>query len=177
MDWYALFVESGKEEEVQKNLKLNFDNTILDSVIPKRKIPERRSGKVYHVKRYLFPGYVLVKTNMNSYIYHKIKKIPNFYRLVNRGGYYSKNTGETFTKIDEEEIIPLLKLLSKDDIIDFSKVYIENSKVLVKSGPLKGMEGIIRKIDKRKNRAKILLNFMGREKTIDVGIEVLSNQK
>ncbi len=114
---------------------------------------------------------------MNSYIYHKIKKIPNFYRLVNRGGYYSKNTGETFTKIDEEEIIPLLKLLSKDDIIDFSKVYIENSKVLVKSGPLKGMEGIIRKIDKRKNRAKILLNFMGREKTIDVGIEVLSNQK
>jgi len=38
------------------------------------------------------------------------------------------------------------------------------------------MEGIIRKVDKRKNRAKILLNFMGCEKTMDVGIEVLCNK-
>lgn len=44
----------------------------------------------------------------------------------------------------------------------------------VQSGPLKGKEGIIKKVDKRKNRAKVQLNFLGREKTIDVGIEVLS---
>ncbi|MRA76150.1 transcription antiterminator, partial [Bacillus thuringiensis] len=57
---------------------------------------------------------------------------------------------------------------------DYSKVYIENSKVTVASGPLKGMEGIIKKIDKRKRRAKLCLSFMGLDKMVNVGIEVLS---
>ncbi|MCY8910319.1 transcription antiterminator [Bacillus atrophaeus] len=174
MEWYALFVETGKEEVVQQNLKLIFDKTLLDIVIPKRKIPEKKDGKVNHVIRIIFPGYVLVKTKMTARIYHKIKKIPNVCILVNRGVYYSKDYNENFTKIDEGEIKPLLKLLSKDDIIDYSKVYIEKSKVLVKCGPLKGNEAIIKRVDKRKNRAKILLNFLGKENTIDVGIEVLS---
>ncbi|PEW10115.1 antiterminator LoaP [Bacillus cereus] len=177
MNWYALFVETGKEEEVQKNLKLNFDKTLLESVIPKKRILEKRAGKVYHVIRNIFPGYVLVKTDMNSYIYHKIKEIPNYCRVVNRGVYYSKKFNENYTVIDEAEIIPLLKLLGKEDIIDYSKVYIENSKVSVESGPLKGKEAIIKKVDKRKKRAKILLNFLGRENTIDVGIEILDNNK
>ncbi|MCX7923139.1 MAG: KOW motif-containing protein [Clostridia bacterium] len=37
----------------------------------------------------------------------------------------------------------------------------KNSKVLVKDGPLYGMEGIIKKVNKHTNRAKIQLNFMG----------------
>lgn len=174
MNWYAIFVETGKEEEVQKNLKAIFDKTLLESVVPKRRVPERKAGKVNHVVRNIFPGYVLVKTKMNSYIYHTIKKVPNFYRVVNRGVYYSKEFKENFTIIDEDEINPLLNLLSKENVIDYSKIYIENSKVWVQSGPLKGKEGIIKKVDKRKNRAKVQLNFLGREKTIDVGIEVLS---
>ncbi|MEH7665054.1 transcription antiterminator, partial [Bacillus velezensis] len=36
------------------------------------------------------------------------------------------------------------------------------------------MEGIIKKIDKRKRRAKICLSFMGMDKMVNVGIEVLS---
>jgi transcriptional antiterminator NusG len=36
------------------------------------------------------------------------------------------------------------------------------------------MEGIIHRVDKRKNRAKIMLNFLNSVKLIDVGIEVLA---
>lgn len=40
MEWYAIFVESGKEETVQKLLKLHFGESFV-AIIPKRIIPEK----------------------------------------------------------------------------------------------------------------------------------------
>ncbi|MNC28552.1 transcription antitermination protein NusG [compost metagenome] len=64
-------------------------------------------------------------------------------------------------------------MLSDRDTLEYSSVCIINSKASVTSGPLKGFEGIIKKVDSRKNRAKIALNFFGIEKMVDVGIEVI----
>lgn len=55
-----------------------------------------------------------------------------------------------------------------------SLIYFVNSKVVVESGPLMGIEGLIMTVDKRKMRAKIKVKFMGLAKEIDVGIEVLN---
>ena len=44
MKWYALFVESGKEEAVQKFLRLQFDEQALYSLKPKTKATERKAG-------------------------------------------------------------------------------------------------------------------------------------
>jgi transcriptional antiterminator NusG len=68
----------------------------------------------------------------------------------------------------------LRRLLGAGDVVDYSKVYLVNSRVIVKSGPLRGLEGLIKTVDKRKNRAKILMQFMGFTKEIDLGIEVLN---
>jgi transcriptional antiterminator NusG len=115
----------------------------------------------------MFPGYVLIKTEMTATIYRKIISIPESIRVLNNGNYYSK--------IDEEQITPILKLMGDEGVVSYSQIYIENSTVFVKSGPLKGLEGMICKIDRRKGRAKVLINFMNSYKTIDVGIEFLSD--
>ncbi|WP_139492064.1 antiterminator LoaP [Brevibacillus dissolubilis] len=174
MNWYALFVPTGKEETVQKFLRLHFDEHSLYSLVPKRRVPEKRAGVVHHVLRNIFPGYVLIRTNMNSETFHKMNSIPVCFQLVNNGTYYSKEEGVHYSIIRDEEMTPILQLIGEGDTVDYSGIYIRNSKVFVKSGPLQGMEGIIKRVDPHKNRAKILLNFMGTEKTIDVGIEVLS---
>lgn len=176
MNWYALFIETGKEEIVKKFLRLHFDESILYSVVPKRKIPEKRAGSVYHVLKTMFPGYLFVRTNMNASVFYTLKKIPKCIRLVHNGTYYTKDNGAYYATINEKEMQPIIQLIGDGEIIDYSKIYLENSKVFVKSGPLYGMEGIIKKIDKRKKRAKILLSFMGVEKKIDVGIEILSKR-
>ncbi|MBU8854947.1 antiterminator LoaP [Bacillus sp. FJAT-26377] len=173
MNWYALSVETGKEEIVQKFLRVHFDKSTLHSFSPKRKIPEKKAGKVYNALRTIFPGYVLIRTNMTPDIFYKIKEIPNCYKMVNNGDVYSKERGVYYSKIEDEEIDPIIKLINPEGIIEYSKIYAANSKVLVKGGPLKGMEAIIKKVDKHKNRAKILLNFMGKERLIDVGIITL----
>ena len=166
MNWYALFVYTGKEECVEEWLRLFFDDSRMIVLIPKRKLAERKQGQVNHVLKKMFPGYILIRTEMNDQIYYALKSIPNLVRVL--------NSSESYTKILDEEISRVLGLLGDGDVVDYSKVYLVNSRVVVKSGPLLGMEGLIKAVDRRKNRAKVSIPFMGLEKEIDVGIEVLT---
>ncbi|AOY76264.1 antiterminator LoaP [Clostridium formicaceticum] len=167
MEWYALFVKTNKEEEVQKWLEFYFDKKTLHSCVPKRKIKEKKAGKFYCVLKTLFPGYVFICTIMDLDKYRIITTIPNLIRILNKGSYYSR--------IEEKEMSIILKLVGDNSIIDYSKIFIKNCKVLVKDGPLYGMEGIIKKVNKHTNRAKVQVSFMGSPRLIDVGIEILYN--
>ncbi|SMO91457.1 antiterminator LoaP [Melghirimyces algeriensis] len=184
MGWYALFVETGKEDLVRTMIDKHFDKSI-QVIVPKRKLQERKQGRIYEVYKTLFPGYLFVNTLMNVETYHDLKQIPRCYRLLNKynhrdsyGGDWEdnrKNPHKTylFSKIDDEEMALILQLIGNEETIDYSTLYVENAKVTVCDGPLKGKEGIIKKVDKRKKRARILLEFMGNEKELDVGIKLL----
>ena len=47
----------------------------------------------------------------------------------------------------------------------------ENDRILVIEGPLKGFEGSIIKVDRRKQRAKIRVDFAGSSHTMDLSFE------
>lgn len=165
MDWYALFVTTGREENVVERLGVYFKESEFVSLVPKRALIEYKAGRKQKLIKKLFPGYVLVNTVMDPRIYYKLKNIPDLIRILSCGEYY--------TKIPEEEMTDIRRLLGEGDVVDCSQVYLVDSKVVVKSGPLQGYEGLIRKVDKRKQRIKIVMNFMGVPKEIDLGIEVL----
>jgi len=167
MSWYAIFLKTGNEDAVEQYIKYYFDNSECHPVVPKSRLIEKTKGKYYEVLKPLFPGYLLVDTIMNEYFYYKIKQIPNVYRILCQSGEY-------YTQIHDEEMEPILQLINKENIIDYSKILIEDSKVFVNSGPLKGLEGFIRKLDKRKGRAKLSLHFMGTIKEVELGVEILT---
>ena len=162
MDWYVVFVESGKEEEVQKWLDHYFDNEIQQNMVPKKRLIEKKGGKYYTVIKKLFPGYVFIHIDMDLEKYKIIKNIPKLIRFLSTDSYYSP--------IDESEISVIQRL---DDSVGYSKVLVKNFKIQVKEGCLYGMEGIIKKIDKHRNRAKIQLNLMGEPKLVEVGVEII----
>lgn len=165
MEWYALFVETGKEEEVQKWLNFSFNEGTLHTLVPKRKLNEKRNGKWQSIIKKLFPSYVFIKTNIDLNIYKKIRDLPHVIRILNTDSYY--------TQIDQKEMSILLRLIGENSLIDCSKVLLENSKIIVKEGPLFGLEGIIKKIDKHKSRARVQLNLIGDLRMVDLGIELL----
>jgi len=192
MNWYIFFVKTGEEHFVKDWLNKSFDRETLYSMAPKRIVPEKKNGEVKRVTKNLFPGYIFVKTAMNFSTYYSIRKHSKIIRMLN---YLNKedrtcermvssrnlstdlqqNTVEEhfFKKIPEEEMSIILKLLNHDEHIDFSQIYTQESKVYVESGPLKGLEGIIKKIDKHKRRAKVLVSLMGDERIIELGIELI----
>lgn len=165
MDWYAIFTMPNKELEVQKWISFFFDKSICHSIVPRRKLTEKKQGKKYKIEKVMFKGYVFVKIKMNDKYYHKLKDIPYVIKILGDDYRYSK--------ISEDEMELILKLTRDSEVIEYSKIYMKNSRVVVKAGPLTGMEGIIKKIDKRKNRATILINYMGELKKVDLGVEFI----
>ncbi|MWV45374.1 antiterminator LoaP [Paenibacillus sp. HJL G12] len=190
MAWYVLFVKSGFESQVKHWLDARFDGNLLYSIIPKRKVPEKKRGQEYHVVKPLFPGYVFVETKMNFSTYYRLKENSLIYQTLNYNNLKDRNMKSIDTllidnqleKLDEsyffkeipmEEMFVVLNLINQDDTIEYSQVCVDNSNFVVRAGPLKGMERFIKKIDKHKKRAKVLLTILGAELLIDFGIEIL----
>lgn len=185
--WYALFVETGCEDYICKVLKNKLAHQEIRFVVPKRMVPERRNGVIHHVVRPLLPGYVFIQTKMNTNTYYQIQETEKIIRLLNHGYLYTQKVRKQnqkkpknyiyddhyFLDVPQNEIDFILKIADDSNLITYSQIYLEGSKVIVKSGPLKNQEGIIKKIDKRKNKAKIELNLLGNTISVDVGIEII----
>ena len=163
--WHALFVPTGQEEYVKEALE-KFLGDQLKFMVPKRILKERKRGEWHRVKRNLFPGYILVKGNINSETYYKIKSIPVVARVL--------KSEEGPEEIEKREL-EVLKILieNEDGDIGISTAYKENEKVVVNSGPLAGLEGNIQSIDKRKGRAKVKIDFLGETRTVQLGIDFI----
>ncbi|NQF16931.1 antiterminator LoaP [Brevibacillus sp. HB1.3] len=175
MNWYALYVETGYEERVAKFLSDKFSSRQLRAVVPKRRLPERKQGLITHPLKIMFPGYLLIQTNMDTKTYYDLKETPRTFRLLNNNKQIRQRSDGLLqvSEIEEAEIRPILKMLDTDGVLGYSTLMIIDSKITVKKGPLAGKEGIIKKVNRRKKRAKIVIDFLGDERMIDVGIEIL----
>jgi len=163
-DWYALFVQTGKEDQVKEYIMKNFDSN-LRAIVPKRKLKERKGGTWSYVIRTLFPGYVLLNGDIEDKKHNYYKNIPGAIKLL-------RNDYEPL-KIEKHEIQTISRLICNDEIIGFSSVLVKGGSVVVVDGPLTSMEGHIVDINKRKARAKVRLNFMGEPRIVELGISVL----
>ncbi|SDD50579.1 acyl carrier protein [Paenibacillus sp. CF095] len=181
MKWYALFVRNGEEDYVKQQIQFHLGELECNCFIPKRMVPERKNGVVNHVVKIMFPGYVFLQTKMDFSKYNKIQKIPNIISLLN---YCNKKDikfdvgvekEEAFFKfIPDDEMKVLLELTNpENDTMEYSEFWLNQGKLTILSGPLKGMEGRIKKIDKRKQRAKLAINIMGQENLVDIGFEAV----
>ena len=168
MQWYALFVKTGEEEVMRKYLETLLPYADMKILIPKRKLQERRMGKVRKVIRTLLPGYVLIKTEMDVGIYHQLKQMPGLLRIL-------RDESEP-SCIPEHEIATILALTSQSDVIEFSEVYKEGDRIKVWAGPMEGHEGIIESYNHRKKRLKIRLEILGQVKKVDLGAELVEKK-
>jgi transcription antitermination factor NusG/acyl carrier protein len=182
MRWYAIFVVNGKEEEVKRLIYERLGRSTVELCVPKRKVPEKRNGIFYDSIRIVFPSYVFIHTTMCNDVYYKIRQIPNVIALLNFRNkkdilHSAFNEEDNYRDISDREMEFILRILNDEEIIEYSYILLRNEKVAVISGPLKGLEGRIKKIDKHKKRAKLQLDFLGGEKLIDIGVEFIRSKE
>lgn len=163
--WYVLFVNTNQEEKVKKILEKEMsDNYKL--IIPTRELKERKNGEWHYIRRKLFPGYIFIKTTMNINIYYKFKDIPEIIRML-------RNEDEILTVSENELKILRILINNSDNNIGISALYRDRDNIRIISGPLLGLEGQIIKINFRKGRAKVNLNFMNEVRIVELGIELV----
>ncbi len=165
-NWYAVFVTTGDEDNVKERINYKFKEH-LRAIVPKRKLRERKKGIWEDKLRTLLPGYVLLNGIIVNNEFEIIKGIPGVIRLL--------MSDDKPAHIEKYEIELIERLTCDGDIIERSKVYIVGNKVLVKEGPLLGMDGYIKSVDKRKGRVKVMMQLMGQPREVELSVELVES--
>jgi len=170
MNYYALQVKTRGEEKFMRLFRAQHPEITLPLYFPQRTMDIRRKGKMIPSKLAVFPGYVFLETNTEEEIleYHwAFRRTDGFYRFLR-----SNQDIAPLQNRDLELVLHFIKHVGP--VAGKSKVYFdENSRIVVISGPLSGLEGRIVKADKRKGRAKIKLDLYGDSFCIDLAFEVM----
>lgn len=161
-NWYALFVKTGSERMLQEKLRY-LDLGSMNFHVPCRELRIRRKGKWMLDLQPMFPGYILVCGTLTDNSYSRVRQLADVYAWI------SDETGPLH--IHPEEIALLQKLVDYTDVIRPSHVLFEGQRIVIIDGPLVGQEAIIRKVDRRKGRAKISISVFGHEKLVDIAVE------
>lgn len=155
MDYYVLQVVTGKEEAVIKSLPC------FDLICPLRTMIIRRKGRKLTETKTIFPGYLFLKIEyLNSKVIGDLKKTENVIKLLN-----NYNDPKPLRGYELEPIFQFLNSNFKRDISNIK--FDNNDKIVVINGPLKELEGKIIKVDKRKQRATVVIEMYDKCHRVD----------
>tara|TARA_B100000427_G_scaffold215546_1_gene179986 strand:- start:149 stop:679 length:531 start_codon:yes stop_codon:yes gene_type:complete len=165
-NWYIVQSHSNFENKVAKIIKeesekLNFSSKIDEIIVPTHDITEVRRGKRVQRKKKYFPGYILIKSEMDNELYHMIKNIKKVSGFLG-----TKGTPVPVSDKEIEKILGQIKdgVAQPKSAIDYSI----GEKVQVIDGPFASFNGLIEDIDEEKSRLKVAVSIFGRPTPVDL---------
>lgn len=168
-NWYVMQVLTGMEENICVQCRKDIEKSILEKCfLPFYEEKRKIQGEWKTLKKLLFPGYVFVISGDKDCLYQKLKKVIGMTKLI--------GTGKEIIPLTKEEVSFLLKFGGEEQIVSMSEGIIEGNKLLIRSGPLQGMEGYIRKIDRHKRKAHLEIPFFGRVQNVQMGLEIVEKR-
>lgn len=170
--WYVLHTYSGYENKVKTNLENKIESAGLENVISKIEIPTERvaeikeDGKRVESDQKVFPGYVLVKMDMNDNVWATVRATQGVTGFVGAQGKPSPLTREEYDKIMKRTALDAPKKTTSE--------IKEGQAVHVISGPLKDFDGVVSEVMPDAGKVKVLVSIFGRETPVELTFEQVS---
>ena len=163
--WYVVQVRSGTEHNIRIQCNKKIPDTIMERCfIPYYEEKKKQNGTWNTLQKVLFPGYIFMITEDVEKLFFHLKTIEGMTKLI--------GTGQDIIPLKEEEITFLKRFGGEEQIVSMSEGIIEGTQVIITSGPLMGMEGLIQKIDRHKRKAWLDMELFGRMQQVEVGLEI-----
>jgi len=169
--WYVVHTQSGYEKKVKQNLEartqsMNMEGRIHEVVIPMEEVVEFKGGKKVVAQKKMFPGYLLVRCNLDDDSWYVIRNTPGVTGFVGQGTKPSplrRKEVETFltVKPEGEEQSTARKGRPR---LEFEV----SETVRVKEGPFADFSGEIVEINEDQLKVKVLVNIFGRETPVEL---------
>jgi transcriptional antiterminator NusG len=164
--WYIVQSHSSFENKVAQLIKEEAEKAkvqekIEEIVVPTHNITEVKRGKRVQRKKKYFPGYVLIKSEMDNELYHMIKGIKKVSGFLG-----SKGIPVPVSDKEIEKILGQIK-----DGVSQPKSSIEynvGEKVQVIDGPFASFTGLVEDVDEEKARLKVSVSIFGRPTPVDL---------
>ena len=165
-NWYIIQSHSSFENKVAKLIKeesekAKISDKIEEIIVPTHDITEVKRGKRVQRKKKYFPGYVLIKSEMDNNIYHMIKNIKKVSGFLGSKG--------TPVPVSDKEIEKILGQIKDGIAQPISAVeYSIGEKVQVIDGPFASFNGLVEDVDEDKGRLKVSVSIFGRPTPVDL---------
>lgn len=162
----CVFCKSGQEEATVR--LLNSTPGMLRAFVPRKVEHRSEKGVKSTVKKVLFPGYVFFQAEESWVPTLTMYYADYILRLLQTDGSWQLKGGD-------EELARWL--LAHDGLLDLSKAYQVGTRVVIQSGPLKELEGIITKVDKHNRNGMVTVDFFGRKTNVWLAFELVKDIK
>ena len=165
-NWYIVQSHSNFENKVAELIKeeaekANISDKIEEIVVPTHDVTEVKRGKRIQRKKKYFPGYVLIKSEMDNDLYHLIKNLKRVSGFLG-----SKGIPVPVSDKEIEKILGQIKdgVAQPESGIEYSI----GEKVQVVDGPFASFSGMVEDIDEEKSRLKVSVSIFGRPTPVDL---------
>ena len=165
-NWYIVQSHSSFENKVAQLIKdeaekAQISEKIEEVIVPTHDVTEVKRGKRVQRKKKYFPGYVLIKSEMDDSIYHMIKNIKKVSGFLGSRGLPSP--------VSDKEVEKILGQI-KDGVAQPKSAieYNIGEKVQVIDGPFASFSGMVEDIDEEKLRLKVSVSIFGRPTPVDL---------
>ncbi len=170
--WYVVHTYSGYENKVKGNMgnvvaSRGLEDRVFEVVIPMEDVVEFKGGKKVTVQKKVFPGYLLVRCDMNDDTWGAIRNTPGV------TGFVGPNTKPTPLSRREVENILQVKVEGAEAGSPTKRSrprleYEVDETVRVKEGPFADFSGQIAEINEDQLKLKVLVNIFGRETPVEL---------
>jgi len=164
--WYIIHVYSGFEKKVMQSIREQAQQQGLahlfeEILVPMEEVLEVKRGKKVQAERKFFPGYVLVKMELNDETWHLVRntaKVTGFLGASGRPSPIPEQEAERIMRQMQEGIEhprPLVTFMSGDQ-------------VRVSDGPFSSFNGVVEEVDESKGRLKVSVSIFGRATPVEL---------
>jgi len=158
-NWYIINTYAGHEKKVANQIMQRVKANALESDVGEVVVPIQNKivvseGKKRTVEEKIFPGYVLIKMEMNDKTWHIVRNTEGVTGFV--------GTEKKPTPLNPDEVKSIMAYM-KVKQPSFQAAFTLGDAVKVMDGPFKDFIGAISEINEDKGQVKVLLSVFGRE--------------
>ncbi len=162
--WFVLHTYSGYENKVKKTIEsrieaLDLGDRVHEIVVPTQDEIEIRNSQRYTVQRKVFPGYVLVRMDLDDDTWYTLRNTPGVTGFV--------NVNNKPVPLAESEVQSILKGMTAEA----PKVKVSfqvGDSVQITDGPFADFRGEIDEVNHERGKIKVLVSFFGRETPVEL---------
>ncbi len=161
MRWYVVHTFSGFEKQVVRSLQEHIKNAGLQEkfgeiLVPTEEIVELKRGQKRTSERKFFPGYVLVRMEMNDDTWHLVKSVPKVSGFI--GGSSARPT--PISDKEADAILQQVKEGVEKPRPKFS--FAAGEQVRVIDGPFQDFNGTVEDVNYEKSKLRVSVSIFGR---------------
>ncbi len=179
-DWYVIHSYAGYENKVKTNLEsriqsLDMEDYIFEVQVPTEDVVEIKNGKRQQVQRKVFPGYILVRMDLNDESWGAVRNTPGVTGFVGATSKPSPLTLEEVVKILAPATQKAAAVASGKPVpagaTAAATVTVEfeiGESVTVMDGPFATLPATISEIDAVHQKLHVLVSIFGRETPVEL---------